>query len=73
MGSKRQDRTDTANLRSGFQRILLKHNLNRKGWESQAHRELPRRFESSNLSRGNLSGEIERIIGMRIRWQRFFS
>ena len=29
------------------------HNLNSKGWNSQAHREFHRRFESSNLSRDN--------------------
>ena len=31
-----------------------------KGWDSQAHRELPGKLESSNLSRDNLSREIGR-------------
>ena len=34
--------------------------LNYKGWHSQAHRELPGKFESSNLSRDNASREIGR-------------
>ena len=33
------------------------------GWNSQAHGELPRKFESSNLSRDNLSREIGRMWG----------
>ena len=36
---------------SGFQRVCLKHNLNFKGWNSQAHRESPGNLESVNLSR----------------------
>ena len=31
-----------------------------KGRNSQAHREFPGKFESSNVSRGNISGEIGR-------------
>ena len=31
-----------------------------KGWNSQAHREFPAMFESKNLIRDNLSGEIGR-------------
>ena len=52
---------------SGFRRVWLKQNPHLKGWNSQAHRELPGKFESSNLSRDNLSREIGRtgfpIIG----------
>ena len=32
-----------------------------KGWNPQAHRELPGKFESSNLSRDNVSREIGRM------------
>ena len=35
----------------GFQKVLLKHNLNYKGWNSHIHRGFPGKFESSNLSR----------------------
>ena len=35
----------------GFQRVRLKHNLNLKGWNSQANRGFPGKFESSNVSR----------------------
>ena len=45
---------------SGFQRVWLKHNLNIKGWNSHVHRGFPGKFESSNLSRDNVSGEIGR-------------
>ena len=45
---------------SGFRRAWLKHNLNLKGWNSQVHRGFPRKFESSNVSRGNVSREIGR-------------
>ena len=41
----------TANLRTeimDFKRVGLKHNLNVTGWNSQAHREFPGKFESSN-------------------------
>ena len=38
-----------------FRGLRLKHDLNSKGWNSQAHREFPGKFESSNLSRDNLS------------------
>ena len=34
------------------------NNINIKRWNSQAHRDFPGRFESSNLSRGNVSREI---------------
>ena len=44
----------------GFQRVWLKQNLKFKGWNSQAHREFPGKFESSNLSRDNLSRETGR-------------
>ena len=57
----------TANLRTqilelrGFDssRILMVI----KGWNSQAHRESPGKFESRNLSRDNLSREIGRSKG----------
>ena len=39
-----------------------KQNLNIKGWNSHVHRESPRHFESTNLSRRNLSREIERTF-----------
>ena len=42
---------------SGFQRVLLKHNHNSKGWNSQAHRGFPGKLES-NVSRRNVSKEI---------------
>ena len=45
---------------SWFQRVWLNQNLNLKGWNSQAHRELLGKFESSNLSRDNLSRELGR-------------
>ena len=35
----------------GFQGAWLKHYLNLKGWNSQAHREFPGMLESSNVSR----------------------
>ena len=35
-------------------------NLDFKGWNSQAHREFPGKFESSNVSRDNVSREIGR-------------
>ena len=47
---------------SGCHRVLLKHNLNYNLWNSQAHREFPRYFESANLSRDNLSSEIGRRL-----------
>ena len=40
--------------------VWLKHNLNLKGWNSHAHRGLPGKFESSNLSRDDMSREIGR-------------
>ena len=42
-------------------------NLNFKGWNSQVHREFPRKFESSNLSRDNLSREIGRRLAVASR------
>ena len=44
----------------GFQRVGLEHNLNLKGWNFQAHREFPGKFESSNVSRDNVSRGIGR-------------
>ena len=35
---------------SGFQKVRLKQNLSFEGWNSQAHGESPRKFESSNLN-----------------------
>ena len=46
----------------GSQRVWLTLDLNVKGWNSQAHREFPGKFESSNLSRDNLRREIGRMI-----------
>ena len=46
----------------GFHRVRLEHNLNSKGWNSQAHRGFPGKFESSNVSRDNVSTEIGRNI-----------
>ena len=43
---------------SEAQRVSLKQNLNVKGWKSQAHREFPGKFESSNLSRIMLVGRL---------------
>ena len=43
-----------------FQRVWLKCNLKFKGWNSQAHREFPGKFDSSNVSRDNVSREIVR-------------
>ena len=37
-------------------------NLNSKGWNSQAHKGFPGKFESSNASRDNLSRDIGRIL-----------
>ena len=42
---------------SGFDSSIM---LICKGWNSQAHREFPGKFESSNVSRGNVSREIGR-------------
>ena len=56
-------RESTANLRtndSGSQRVLLKHNIDIKGWNSHVHREFPGMLESSNLSRDDISREIRR-------------
>ena len=48
----------------------LKLNLNLKGWNSDGHRELPRSFESTNLSRDNLSREIGRHHPSELPWSR---
>ena len=45
---------------SGFRRVRLKHNLNFNRWNSHVHRGFPGKFESTNLSRDDLSGEIGR-------------
>ena len=53
----------TANLPTNivdFGGVLLKHNLNSKGWNSHVHRGFPGKFESSNVSRDNVSREIGR-------------
>ena len=39
---------------------LTQHNLKIKGWNSHVHRGFPRKFESTHLSRDNLSREIGR-------------
>ena len=44
----------------GFRGLDSSINLNSKGWNSQAHRELPGKFHSSNLSRDTVSREIGR-------------
>ena len=44
----------------GFQRVWLKHNINYKGWNFHVHREIPGKFESSNVSRRNVSRRIGR-------------
>ena len=44
----------------GLRRVGLKHNLDLKGWNSQVHREVPGKFESSNVSRDNVSRGIGR-------------
>ena len=48
----------TANL--GTKILDFRQNLNITGWSSHIHREFPRYFESTNLSRDNLSREIAR-------------
>ena len=47
---------------SGFQRVLIKLNLDFKGWSSQAHREFPGNVESTNVSRDDVSREIGRTV-----------
>ena len=39
------------------------HNLDLKGWNSSVHRGFPRKFESSNVSRDDVSREIGRTAG----------
>ena len=56
----------TANLPANivdFRGVLLKHNLNLKGWNSHVHRKFTGRFESSNVSRDNVSREMGRKRG----------
>ena len=36
----------------------IKHDLDYEGWSSQAHRGFPGRFDSSNVSRRNVSRRI---------------
>ena len=45
-----------------------KHDLNLEGWNFQAHREFPRKFEPSNVSRGNVSREIGRTCEWAWAW-----
>ena len=42
----------------GCQRVRLKNRLNFEGWNSQARREFPGKFESSDLSRDNATREM---------------
>ena len=51
-------------LHYGFRRVLPKHNLNSKGWNSHVHGGFPGKLESSNLSRDNVSREIGRTTMM---------
>ena len=46
---------------SGLQIVLLKHNIDYEGWNSHVHREFPGNYESANLGRDNISGEIGRM------------
>ena len=50
-----------------FQRVRLEQNLNFEGWSSHVHGEFPGKFESTNLSRDNLSREIGRASGRAAR------
>ena len=43
---------------SGFQRVQRKQHLNFKGWNSHVPKEFPGCFESTNLSRDNLSRSL---------------
>ena len=47
---------DRADLRTKI--LDLKRHFNFKGWNSHVHRESPGKFESTHLSRDNLSREI---------------
>ena len=40
-----------------------------KGWNSHVHRGLPGRFESSNVSRDNVSREIRRRGAASLDWE----
>ena len=59
-------RRATPNLRTnimafrGFDSSII--NINSKGWNSHVHRGFPGKFESSNLSRDNVSREIGRVM-----------
>ena len=56
--------------RSGFGfavKAALEHVRTAKGWNSNVSREFPRKFESTNLSRDNLSREIGRTEGSKER------
>ena len=58
-------RARTANLRTNIMDFRgfdwLKKNRDIKGWHYHVHRGLPGKFESSNLSRGNVCREIGRM------------
>ena len=59
-----QQAASTANLRTrilDYRGFELEHNLNWKGWNSQANRTFPGSFESTNLGRDNLSRETGRM------------
>ena len=45
-------------LDSGLQKVWPERNRNFQGWNSQAHRGFPGKFESSHLSRDNVRREI---------------
>ena len=63
LGALLKEGIGTANLRAktlDFRGFELERNLNLKGWKSHVLREVPGKFESSNLSRDNLSREIGR-------------
>ena len=68
---KRQPCVHTADLRAkilDFRGLDSSRILIVKGWNSQAHREFPRKFGSSNLSGDHLSMQIGRIRGPR-QWR----
>ena len=44
----------------------LEHNVDFKGWNSQAQRGFPGKFDSSNVSRDNVSREIAHICLSRL-------
>ena len=50
--------------RAGRGRVTRRRqNLNIMGWNSQARREFPGKFESANLDKDNISREIVRSVG----------